>query len=43
MKLKNIKVQTLVVYATIETKFLCAKNLPKTPRQKLPKNLLKIP
>jgi hypothetical protein len=39
----NINVITLVVYATIETKFQGAKNLPKTPRQKLPKNLLKIP
>jgi hypothetical protein len=35
----NINVQTLVVYATIETKFQTGKNLPKT----LCKNLLKIP
>ena len=34
-----IKVATLVVYATIETKFQTGKNLPKT----LCKNLLKIP
>ena len=37
-----INVATLVVYATIETKFQCAKNLPKTPRQKPAKNPLKI-
>jgi len=39
----NINVKPLVVYATIETKFQCAKNLPKTPRQKPAKNPLKIP
>lgn len=39
----NIEVITLVRYATIETKFQCAKNSPKTPLQKLPKNPLKIP
>ena len=42
-KFKNIKVKTLVVYATIETKFQYDKNLPKTPRQKPAKNPLKIP
>ena len=41
-KFKNIKVETLVVYATIETKFQSDKNLPKTPRQKPAKNPLKI-
>jgi hypothetical protein len=39
----NIDVKTLVVYATIETKFQGPKNLPKTPRQKPAKNPLKIP
>lgn len=39
----NINVITLVVYATIETKFQSAKNSPKTPWQKLTKNPLKIP
>lgn len=43
----NINVQTLVVYATIETKFQIGKNLPKTPSKNSPKihgkNLLKIP
>ena len=34
----NIDVITLVVYATIETKFQRPKNLPKTPRQKPAKN-----
>ena len=34
----NINVKPLVVYATIETKFQRAKNLPKTPRQKPAKN-----
>jgi hypothetical protein len=38
----NIEVITLVRYATIETKLQSAKNLPKTPWQKLPKNPLKI-
>jgi len=45
----NINVKPLVVYATIETKFQCAKNLPKTcqkPHPKTPqkpaKNPLKI-
>ena len=33
----NIKVQTLVVYATIETKFQYDKNLPKTLCKKSPK------
>lgn len=37
----NINVKPLVVYATIETKFQCAKNLPKTPRQKPAKNPLR--
>lgn len=36
----NINVTTLVVYATIETKFQRPKNLPKTPRQKPAKNPL---
>ena len=39
----NINVITLVAYATIETKFQSAKNLPKTPWQKPAKNPLKIP
>ena len=39
-KFKNIKVETLVVYATIETKLQSDKNLPKTPRQKPAKNPL---
>ena len=39
----NINVQTLVVYATIETKFQTGKNLPKTLWQKPAKNPLKIP
>ena len=42
----NINVQTLVVYATIETKFQIGKNLPKTLCKNSPKihgkNLLKI-
>lgn len=36
-KFKNIKVETLVVYATIETKFQSDKNLPKTPSKNSPK------
>jgi hypothetical protein len=43
----NINVQTLVVYATNETKFQIGKNLPKTLCKNSPKihgkNLLKIP
>lgn len=39
----DINVITFVSYATIETKFQKGKNSPKTPRQKLPKNPLKIP
>lgn len=38
----NINVQTLVVYATIETKFQTGKNLPKTIWQKPAKNPPKI-
>lgn len=33
----NINVITLVVYATIETKFQYDKNLPKTPSKNSPK------
>jgi hypothetical protein len=36
-KFKNIKVETLVVYATIETKLQSDKNLPKTPSKNSPK------